>query len=314
MSERTGLGVVEIAILAALHSGQVLRSATALARVEQQTGLAPGYAYQVLVGLAQPWAMPIRLVDGQGNFGNRGNDPPACFRYTEARITRAGRVALAAEHGELAPVPIGLINGNSYAEGLRPPFRPSAIVDAIREVILRPDVPDKDLTDMVGPPTFMTGCTVTGNLAALAAGRRTKLRLQARVSISDGLVVIENIPPNVSTDDTASTIASRARPQRWAGKHPALHRLTYLPLADIRNETDERISPYGQIICTPRQGTSAEQLRDMLLDVPGVSTTLPVALPRPLPILIRQWAQASAGEDVPASLAALEDALPGQGT
>ena len=52
----------------------------------------------------------------------------------------------------------------------------------------------------------------------------------------------------------------------------------------------------------------------MLLDVPGVSTTLPVALPRPLPILIRQWAQASAGEDVPASLAALEDALPGQGT
>ncbi len=78
------------AILEALHSGQVLRSATALARVEQQIGLAPGYAYPVLVGLAQPWTMPIRLVNGQGNFGSRGNDPPASFRYTEARITRAG--------------------------------------------------------------------------------------------------------------------------------------------------------------------------------------------------------------------------------
>ena len=314
MSERTGLGVVEIAILEALHSGQVLRSATALARVEQQIGLAPGYAYQVLVGLAQPWTMPIRLVDGQGNFGSRGNDPPANFRYTQARITRAGRVALAAEHGRLAPVPIALINGNTHAEGLRPPFRPRAIADAIREVILRPDIPDQDLTDMAGPPTFMTGCTVTGNLAALAAGRRTELRLRARVSISGGLVVIENIPPNASTDDTASTIANRARGQRWAEKHPGLHRLTYLPLADIRDETGEQTSPYGQIICTPRQGNSAEQLRDMLLDVPGVSTSMPVALPQPLATLIRQWAQGSTREDRLASLDALEDAIAGQGT
>ncbi len=167
---------------------------------------------------------------------------------------------------------------------------------------------------MAGPPTFMTGCTVTGNLAALTAGRRTKLRLRARVSISDGLVVIENIPPNVSIDDTASTIANRARGQRWAEKHPGLHRLTYLPLADIRNETGERTSPYGQIICTPGQGTSAEQLRDMLLDVPGVSTSMPAALPQPLATLIRQWAQGNTGEDRPASLDALEDAIAGQGT
>jgi DNA gyrase/topoisomerase IV, subunit A len=105
MSERTGLGTVEIAILEALETSRYLSCSKALARVEERIGLAPGYAYEVLVDLARPWTMPVNLVHGQGNFGSRGNDPPANFRYTEARITRAGRVALAAERGEMAPVP-----------------------------------------------------------------------------------------------------------------------------------------------------------------------------------------------------------------
>lgn len=312
MSERTGLGVVEIALLEALETSRFLTSAKALARVEERIGLAPGYAYEVLTDLARPWTMPVNLVHGQGNFGSRGNDPPANFRYTEARITRAGKAALAAERGEMAPVPIAVINGNTYREGLRPPFRPHAVIDAIREVIKRPDATDAELTAMVGPPYFLTGCTVTGNLTALAAGRRTELRLQAQVSISDdrSTVVIENIPPNISTDDTASIITSRASAPRWASDHPGLHRITHLPLADLRDETSDRTSPFGRIICIPKPGTPPEQLRDMLLDVPGVSTTMPVALPRPLPALIRHWAQTNATEDLLASLAALEHAIP----
>src|SRR5215831_2256986 len=152
MSERTGLGVVEVAILEALETSQHLKCATVLARVEEHIGLAPGYAYEVLVDLARPWTMPINLVHGQGNFGSRGNDPAANFRYTEARITHAGRVALAAERGQIAPVPIALINGNTYRDGLRPPFRPAAIINAVREVIKRPEVPDKELAGFVGLP------------------------------------------------------------------------------------------------------------------------------------------------------------------
>jgi hypothetical protein len=313
VSERTGLGVVEITLLEALDTSRFLRCDKALARVEERIGLAPGYAYEVLADLARPWAMPVNLVQGQGNFGSRGNDPPANFRYTEARVTRAGRVALAAERGEVAAVPIAFINGNTYREGLRPPFRPHAVIDALREVIRRPGVTDAELTGMVGLPYFLTGCTVTGNLAELAAGRRTELRLQAQVSIGDDrrTVVIGNIPPNVSTDDTASIIASRASAPRWASDHPGLHRITYLPLADLRDKTSDRSSPFGRIVCTPTPGTPAEQLRDMLLDVPGVCTTMPVALPRPLPALIRHWAQTNAGEDLLASLAALEHAIPG---
>jgi DNA gyrase/topoisomerase IV, subunit A len=314
MSERTGLGVVEIALLEALETTAFIRCHKALASVEERIGLAPGYAYDVLVDLARPWTMPVQLVQGQGNFGSRGNDPPANFRYTEARITPAGGAALAAERGERAPVPIALINGNTYREGLRPPFRPPAIIGAIREVIKRPDVTDAELTGMVGLPYFLTGCTVAGDLTELAAGRRTELRLQAQVSISDDrrTVVIENIPPNISTDDTASIIASRASASRWASDHPGLHRITHLPLADLRDETSDRSSPFGRIVCIPTPGTPPEQLRDMLLDVTGVYTTMPVALPRPLPALIRHWTQASANEDLLATLAALEHAIPSQ--
>lgn len=311
MSERTGLGVVEIALLEALGTSRFLRCDKALAMVEERIGLAPGYAYEVLVDLARPWAMPVNLVQGQGNFGSRGNDPPANFRYTEARVTQAGRAALAAERGELAPLPIAIINGNTYREGLRPPFRPHAVIDAVREAIKRPGVTDAQLTGMVGPPHFMTGCAVAGDLTALAAGRRTELSLQAQVSISADrrTVVIGNIPPNISTDDTASIIASRASASRWEKEYPGLHRITRLPLADLRDETSYRASPFGRIVCVPTPGTPPEQLRDMLLEVTGVRTTMPIALPRPLPALIRHWVQTNASEDLLASLAALEHSI-----
>jgi hypothetical protein len=63
--------------------------------VEERIGLVPGYAYEVLLDLARPWTMPLLMVDGQGNFGSRGNDPAANYRYTEAGLTRAGQVVLA---------------------------------------------------------------------------------------------------------------------------------------------------------------------------------------------------------------------------
>jgi hypothetical protein len=316
MSERTGLGVVEVAVLEALETKGFRRCDRAVAEVEERIGLAPGYAYDVLVDLARPWTMPVHLVDGQGNFGSRGDDPPADFRYTEARISPAGRVALAAERGELAPVPIGMINGNTYGQGLRPPFRPRAVTDAIREVIRRPEVTDEELTGLVGLPYFMTRCTVTGDLAALAAGRETDLRLTARISISqDGenapvKVVIENIPPNISIDDTARIIASLVQARRSKDSHPRLHNVTTLPLADVRNETTER-TPFGRLRCIPEPGASVEQLAKMLQDVDGVSMRMPVKLPRPLSALIRGWVRAGAEEDLPASLAALEQAMYG---
>ena len=217
MGDRSGVGLVECTILEALDSlgaqpRRHRRSAKVLDAVEVRIGLAPGYAYEVLLDLARPWQMPLLLVDGQGNVGTRGNDPAANYRYTEAGLTRAGEVVLAAERGDLAPVPVGLINGNVYREGLRPPFRPLAIIEALGEVIQRPRVTGQELTSIVGPPCFLNGCAVTGDFAAMAAGRPTTLRLEARVTVSDDRrhVLIENFPPNANPDEVATTLANRA--------------------------------------------------------------------------------------------------------
>src|SRR5260221_8640476 len=143
MGERSGLGLVEVAVLEALDAAGATpdrrhrSSARVLGVVGERIGLAPGYAYRVLTDLALPWKLPVPLVDGHGNFGSRDGDPPAGWRYTEARLSPAGQVALAAERGELAPVPAGLITGNTYQLGLRPPFRPAAVLDAILQVLVQ---------------------------------------------------------------------------------------------------------------------------------------------------------------------------------
>lgn len=99
---------------------------------EEGIGLAPGYAYDVLLDLARPWRLPVWLVDGLGNYGDLVDRFHSEFRRTMARLSAAGQVALVAERGELAPVPIGLINGITYREGRRPPFRPTRIIEAVR--------------------------------------------------------------------------------------------------------------------------------------------------------------------------------------
>jgi len=316
MGERSGLGLVECAILEALDSlhanpeGQYRPNAQVLAVVEDRIGLAPGYAYEVLLDLGRPWTMPVNLISRCGNFGGRGHDPAANFRYTESRLSPAGQVALAAERGDVAPVPIGLINGNAYREGLRPPFRPQAIIAALRRVIERPRMTSHELTGIVGPPQFGNGCTVTGDFAALAAGRPTVLTLHARVTISDdrSSVIIENLPPNANVDDTVRSIADRARPRDWATRYPALHRHERLPLENLRDEsiTDQDID---RLVCIPEPEITPEEIRDQLLDIYGVYTTVPVALPRPLVSVIRGWAKTYQSEDLLTSLTALENAI-----
>src|SRR5215467_13156745 len=191
MGQRSGVGLVELAILEALDARRAWPGRRAvpcrkvLAALEDELGLARGYAYQVLIDLALPWKIAVPLVDGQGNFGGRGNDPPASPYYTEARLSPAGQVALAAERGQIAPVPIGLINGNTHRLGTRPPFRPAAVIGAIRQLLARPRLPGRQITALLGSPDFITGCTVTGDLAAFTAGQRTELGLHARVIVTD---------------------------------------------------------------------------------------------------------------------------------
>ena len=317
MGDRSGVGLVERTILEALdslgaHPRRHAKSARVLDAVEEHIGLAPGYAYEVLLDLARPWQMPLLLVDGQGNFGTRGNDPAANYRYTEAGLSRAGEVVLAAERRDLPPVPVGLINGNVYREGLRPPFRPLAIIEALRELIRRPRVTGKELISIVGPPCFLNGCIVTGDFAAMAAGRPTILRLEARVTVSDDHhhVVIEDFPPNANPDEVMTTLAGRASMRAWAAEHPGLYGRTHLPLAELRDESSSRQGDL--LVCVPSPGATVEQLREQLMDVYGVYTTVRVDLPRPLPTMLRNWVRAHPAEGLLTGLVTLEEAVRNQ--
>ena len=206
MGQRSGVGLVELAILEALDARRAwpgrrpAKCRKVLAALEDELGLARGYAYQVLTDLALPWQIPVPLIEPQGNFGSRGDDPPASPYYTEARLSPAGQIALAAERGQIAPVPVGLINGNTHRQGTRPPFRPAAVIGAIRQVLARPRLPAAQIIAVMGSPDFITGCAVTGDLAALAAGQRTELGLQARVTVTDAAHVRARVATAASPD------------------------------------------------------------------------------------------------------------------
>jgi hypothetical protein len=283
--------------------------------VEERIGLAPGYAYEVLIDLALPWKVPVVLVRKDGNFGSRDGFPPASFHYTQARLSPAGEVALAAERGEIAPVPVGLINGNSYRDGTRPPFRPQGIIDAIREVIRRPRVADDEITAIIGPPDFLTGCEVTGALAALASGEPAELTLRARITIDEDnrRLLVRDIPPSVDLDRNHEVawayeqLSNQAGLYAMAKEDPGGTWDPGLPLEDVEPFFSHDSDLF---VCTAAPGVSLEWLRDQVAQIAGVVTTMDVALPRPLPDLVRQWVAAHESEDLLASLAALEEAIP----
>jgi hypothetical protein len=56
------------------------------------------------------------------------------------------------------------------------------VIEALRQVIRHPRVSDRELTEIIGPPDFLTGCAVTGDLAAMAAGQATDLVLHASIT------------------------------------------------------------------------------------------------------------------------------------
>ncbi len=243
----------------------------------------------------------------------------------------AGQVALAAERGELAPVPVGLINGTTYQWGTRPPFRPAAVLEAIRQVLARPKTTSEQITAIVGPPDFMTGCAVTGDLAGLADGLPVDLHLHARVTITDAahlssqlgrnvpdswftpgqlnptVLVIDDFPPSTGPSEVARAIASRARQPRWAADYPDLHARTGLPVKDVADLSSHRGGYL--LVCVPEPDADRDELRRQLTEIDGVTVRIPAALPRPLAKMIRDWTRAWPGEDLPASLIAFEVAI-----
>jgi DNA gyrase subunit A len=152
--------------------------------------------YDAMVRMAQPWAMRYPLVNGQGNFGSMDGDPPAAYRYTEAKMERLADETLADIDKETvdfrenydgtrseptvlpAKLPNLLLNGQlGIAVGMAtniPPHNLSELVDAEVTLIDNPEATLDDLLEHVKGPDFPTGGVVYGKESirtAYATGR-----------------------------------------------------------------------------------------------------------------------------------------------
>ena len=163
--------------------------------------------YDAMVRLAQDFSLRYPLVDGHGNFGSVDGDPPAAYRYTEARMSKiAGEmvadinkntVDFGTNYDDKIPEPTVLpsrfpnllVNGSvGIAVGMAtniPPHNLREVIDAINLVIDDPDVPVQDIMSMIQGPDFPTGGIIMGRAGIRSAylTGRGKLTLRGRAEI-----------------------------------------------------------------------------------------------------------------------------------
>jgi DNA gyrase subunit A len=201
--------------------------------------------YDALVRMAQDFTLRYTLVDGHGNFGSIDPDPPAAYRYTEARLARASLDVLADIDKETVPfvstfdnqgteptvlpgrLPQLLINGSSgIAVGMAtniPPHNLSEISDAIAALIDDPEASDDALADIVKGPDFPTGGTILGQEAIREAYRtgRGSITIRGKAEIVEERgrhkIIITEIPYQVYKGRIVEAIAEAHAEKRVVG-------------------------------------------------------------------------------------------------
>src|SRR5947209_11214683 len=158
--------------------------------------------YDTLVRMAQSFSLRYPLVDGQGNFGNLDDDPPAAMRYTECRLTRlatemlrdidADTVDFVPNYDESrrepsvlpARFPNLLVNGSSgIAVGMAtnvPPHNLGEVIDGIVAMIDDPSIDVERLTQHIKGPDFPTGGSLVGRGGIRDAYRSGRGRITVR--------------------------------------------------------------------------------------------------------------------------------------
>lgn len=237
MTDRTGLGPLEVALLEATAAvqgagEQPVRTTEVLQECERAGGYGPSYAHPVLRDLGTWWRTHLNLVELHGNWGTVDGDPPADAEYTEVRLSPAGWLALGAEQRELGPVPVGLLNGTQYRGGRIPPLSPSRTIGLLHRLIDDAEVPDEAFDDLVA---FPTRGTVAGDMDSLYGGPRTRMLLGSRfVREGSTRLVITGIPPGTSIQDVFEGLSARLRSptQDRGGRRLSTHLREHAPVDD----------------------------------------------------------------------------------
>lgn len=214
--------------------------------------------YDALVRLAQNFSLRYPLIDGHGNFGSMDGDPPAAYRYTEARMAKIAGEMLADINKDTIPYnpnyddslvepevlpsrfPNLLVNGSvGIAVGMAtniPPHNLTETINAIQHLIKNPDADLEEIMEYIKGPDFPTGGIIMGKAgirAAYATGRG-KIILRSVTNIEEikgrNCIVVTEIPYMVNKARLIENIAQLAKDKRIEGIH------------NIRDESDKEHS------------------------------------------------------------------------
>ena len=214
-----------------------------------------GSVYDAMVRLAQNFSMRYMLVDGHGNFGSVDGDPPAAYRYTEARLSKISNQMLrdidkdtvdwdpnfdeTRKEPRVLPsrFPNLLVNGSSgIAVGMATNIPPHNLREVINACICQLDDPDCSLTDLmehITGPDFPTGGIIMGRSgirAAYATGRG-KMVVRAKTNFEEFgkdriRIIVTELPYQVNKRNLIKNIADQVKDKRLEG------------ISDLRDESD----------------------------------------------------------------------------
>ncbi len=214
--------------------------------------------YDAMVRLAQDFSMRYPLVDGHGNFGSVDGDPPAAYRYTEARMSKLANLLLEnidKDTVDFSPnfdekrvepvvlptrVPTLLINGSSgIAVGMAtniPPHNLTEVLDGAIAQIDNPDITVEELMEYIQGPDFPTKASIIGKSgirSAYATGKG-KIIIRAKCEIEehkDGTasIIVTELPYQVNKKMLVESIAEMVKEKRIEG------------LSDIDDHSSDRV-------------------------------------------------------------------------
>ncbi|HUL71153.1 MAG TPA: DNA gyrase subunit A [Gemmatimonadales bacterium] len=216
-----------------------------------------GSVYDALVRMVQDFSLRYPLVDGQGNFGSVDGDPPAAYRYTEARLTTVAMAMLEdIEKNTVdfqanfddrlreptvlpAKIPNLLVNGSSgIAVGMAtniPPHNLKEVAKAVEVLIDNPDATIAELRKHIQGPDFPTGAYIYGREGLQGAyedgkGRvvmRARALIEERESSGKSQIVVTEIPYQVNKENLVAAIAELALAKKIEG------------ITGVRDESDK---------------------------------------------------------------------------
>ncbi len=272
--------------------------------------------YDALARLVQPWVMRYPLVDGQGNFGNAGDDGAAAARYTECRMASLAMEMVRDIHEDTvdfhdnydgksqepdvlpARFPNLLVNGSAgIAVGMAtqiPPHNLREVAEAAQWVLAHPDATREDRLEacirIIKGPDFPTQGLIMGRRGIEDAYRtgRGSIVMRARVVVEEiagrACLVVTELPYQVNPDALARKIAELAKEGRLAG------------IADVRDETSGRTGQ--RLVIVLKRDAVAKVVLNNLYKQTQLQTTfganmlaLVDGVPRTLPIsaFVRYW-------------------------